>query len=107
MSKLLSFFLRPIIALVRLLLAGIKAVFRALPTVFRWVGYGAWAWSGFWLIQTYWPHSFLPALLIFCALVKKRRARLTAHGTARWADRKDLTAYIHARHGILIGRLVK
>jgi hypothetical protein len=98
--------IRLCVAMVRFYLTGILAVISILPTMFRVLGWIGWAWATFSVVAMCWPHSLLPVVIVACVFIKKRKPRLWAHGTARWADEKDLDGCIKATKGILLGRLI-
>lgn len=52
------------------------------------------------------PWSFIVLFAIAAIVLKKGKARLWAHGTARWASAADVKGMIGAGTGLILGRLV-
>ncbi len=90
--------------ILRFFWTGFKALFLGLPTLFRFIGWCGFAWASLCGAIVLWPVSaiLVPALVIAAF---KRRKKLWAYGSARFATTKDLAKEIRARKGLLLGRL--
>jgi hypothetical protein len=52
-----------------------------------------------------WPASMWLALAVAFFGVKKAAARLTSHGSARWAGERDISHMLEAPEGLIVGHL--
>ena len=65
-----------------------------------WLSIGVLVWLG-------WPWmGLLVAFLVAAKKAQRGYRRLTTLGSARWADERDVKDMIHAKSGIILGRLL-
>jgi type IV secretion system protein VirD4 len=59
------------------------------------------------IVAAAWPLSLLGMICLFAFVAKRGRRRLTTLGSARWAESDDVIGMLHAKNGLILGRLTK